>query len=272
VTDTGPAAEPDLSRIDLTRASAARVYDYYLGGFHNFPIDRDLGEATIALNPDARSGARAARAFLRRAVTHLTADLGVQQFLDLGSGIPTAGNVHEIAQAVDPAARVVYIDVDPVAVAHGEMILADNPNARAAQADLRDPDTILGLPAVRDLIDPTRPTALLLSLVLHFVADEDDPAGLIRRYREALGSGSWLALSHATREFQPAQAQVSDLYRQRAASPVHHRDRDEVMSLLDGYRLIPPGLVLLTQWRPGRVADEVFPERVPAWAGVARAS
>jgi S-adenosyl methyltransferase len=273
MTDPGQvaASDIDLSRIDLTRASAARVYDYYLGGFHNFPVDRDLAEATIALNPEARPGARAARSFLRRAVTHLTADLGVRQFLDLGSGIPTAGNVHEIAQAVDPAARVVYVDIDPVATAHGQMILADNPNAQAAQGDLRDPGAVLDLPAVRDLIDPTRPTALLLSLVLHFVQDDDDPAGMIRRYREALGSGSWLALSHATKEFQPEQSQVSDLYRRHAASPVHHRDRAQVTALLDGYQLIPPGLVLLAQWRPGRIADVPDPERIPAWAGIARA-
>jgi len=257
--------------IDLTRPSAARVYDYYLGGFHNFPVDRDLGEATIAAFPDARGVARAGRAFLTRAVRHLV-DQGVRQFLDLGSGIPTAGNVHEIAQAVDPASRVVYVDIEPVAAAHGEIILADNPNATSIQADLRDPDDVLSRPAVRDLIDPRQPTALLLSLVLPFIPDSDDPAGLLRRYREALGPGSWLALSHGTDEFQPhAVGDAVRLYR-RASTPVRMRHRDEVLALFDGYELQPPGLALVTQWRPGTLADVEDPQRFAIWAGVGRAT
>jgi SAM-dependent methyltransferase len=272
MTDAEWADEIDPARIDLTRPSAARVYDYYLGGFHNFPIDRELGDATIATYPATRGLARAGRAFLTRAVTHLAVDLGVRQFLDLGSGIPTAGNVHEIAQAADPAARVVYADIEPVAVAHAEMILDGNPNAICVQADLRDPDRLLSLPAVRDLLRPEEPTALLLSLVLPFIQDADDPAGLLRRYREALGPGSWLALSHGTGEFQPEEAGRAVQLYNRAETPVRLRTRDEVLALLGGYQLVAPGLVLVAQWQPGEAAQVDDPERYPLWAGVARAS
>jgi SAM-dependent methyltransferase len=261
----------DLSGIDLTRPSVARVYDYYLGGFHNFPVDRDLAEATIAVAPEARAVARAGRDFLTRAVTHLAADRGVRQFLDLGSGIPTAGNVHEIAQGIDPTARVVYTDIDPIAVAHSEMILDGNPNAVCVQADLRDPGHLLSLPAVRDLLDPAEPTAVLLSLVLHFIPDDDDPAALLRHYRDALGPGSWLTLAHSTGEFQPEAMRTAVTLYRRTATPVRIRTRDEIEALLDGYQLIAPGLTLVTQWRPGQVARVPDPERVGVWAGIARA-
>jgi len=188
----------DLTGIDLTRPSVARAYDYYLGGFHNFLADRELAEATIATFPQVRGAGRSARRFLTRAVTHLAADHGVRQFLDLGSGIPTAGNVHEIAQAVDPTARVVYVDIHPVAVAHGGMLLAGNPNAISVAADL------------------------------------------LRHYREALGPGGWIALSHATSEFQPATVQAAMQHYRRTATPGRPRDAAEVTALLDGYDLVLP--------------------------------
>ena len=257
--------------IDLTRPSAARVYDYYLGGFHNFPVDRDLAEAAITAYPNVRGAARAGRAFLGRAVRHLAAQ-GVRQFLDLGSGIPTAGNVHEIAQAIDPTSRVAYVDIEPVAVTHGQQILADNPNATSVQADLRDPAQVLALPAVQELIDPAQPTALLLNLALHFIPDADNPTDILRRYRQALGPHSWLALSHGTDEFDPTRFGTASALYARTATPLRFRTRDEIHALLGDYRLVPPGLVLVEQWQPDTIADIPDPQRFGIWAGVARAS
>jgi hypothetical protein len=259
--------------VDLSRPSVARVYDYFLGGFHNFPADRELAEAAIAAYPQVPAAARAGRAFLARVVTHLAVEHGVRQFLDLGSGIPTVGNVHEIAQSVDPQARVVYVDIDPVAVAHSEALLAGNPRADAIQADLRQPKQILENPLVSRLLDPAEPTAVLMMFVLHFVGDDEEPASLIRRYRDLLGDRSWLALSHATHEFASADIKndLTDIYA-RTTTPITTRTRSRLVTLLDGYELVDPGLVLLEQWRPGRIADVEEPEKFGAWAGVARAS
>ena len=259
--------------VDTSRPNVARVYDYYLGGFHNFPADREMAEAVIAAYPLTSAGVRANRHFLARAVQHLAADHGVRQFLDLGSGIPTEGNVHDIVQGIDPQARVVYVDVDPVAVAHSEAILAGNSRAAVVQADLRRPDDVLSAPAVTQLIDPTEPVAVLMMAVLHFVPDGDRPLETIGHYREAFGPGSWLALTHATDEFHPKKLhdEVADLYA-RTPMPLTMRGRDQVLALLEGYELVPPGLVLVEQWQPGVLADVEEPERFAGWAGVARAT
>lgn len=264
------AAGADVTAIDVTRPSAARVYDYYLGGFHNFPVDRELGDATIAVFPEARAAAQSARGFLTRAVTHLAADLGVRQFLDLGSGIPTMGNVHEITQAVDPAARVVYVDIEPVAVAHGQQVLAGNPNATSVMADLRDPERVLGHPAVRELLAGDGPTALLLSVVLHFVPDADRPADLLRRYRDALGPGSWIVVSHSTDDLRGDETNAGVNAYRRSGTAVQVRSHAEVLALLDGYDLLPPGLVLAEQWQPGRLRDARDAQQYPIWAAVGR--
>jgi S-adenosyl methyltransferase len=267
---TQPEWVPD--GVDLSRPSVARVYDYFLGGFHNFPADREMAEAAIATYPALPAAARAGRAFLARAVTHLAADHGVRQFLDLGSGIPTVGNVHEIAQAVDPAARVVYVDIDPVAVAHSEALLAGNPWAGVICGDLRQPEQILDDPVAR-LLDPAEPVAVLMSMALHFVRDDEQPTALVRRYRDLLGDPSWLVLSHVTHEFDSDDVvnDIADLYA-RTPTPIRPRTRAEVATLLAGYDLVDPGLVLLEQWRPGELAQVRHPERFAAWAGVARAS
>jgi S-adenosyl methyltransferase len=261
----------ELSRIDLSRPSIARTYDYYLGWFHNFPVDRELAEEAITANPHARAAARSGRDFLARAVRHLVAERGVRQFLDLGSGIPTAGNVHQIAQALDPQARVVYVDVEPVAVSHGEMILAGNPHATSVLADLLEPGAVLNHPQVRDLLDLTRPTALLLSMVLHFVSDDQDPAGLLHTYREALGPDSWLVLSHVTHEVAPETVgKVAKLY-DRTATPARTRTRAQILALSSDYTFEAPGIVLTEQWQPGQERPVEHPERFPIWAGVAHA-
>jgi len=258
--------------VDLSRPSVARVYDYYLGGYHNFPADRELAEAVIATYPLTRAAAKSIRSFLGRVVHHLAADRGVRQFLDLGSGIPTEGNVHDIVHAVDPGATVVYVDVDPVAVAHSEAILGDDPRAVVVQADLRRPDLVLAHPTVARLLDPAEPTALLLMSVLHFISDDDDPAGIIRRYRQALGPGSWIGVSHGASEFQPETVDTVRKIYDRTRTPAVGRTHTEVTAFLEGYELVAPGLVLVEQWQPGRLADVEAPERFAVWGGVARAS
>jgi hypothetical protein len=252
--------------IDLDRPSAARVYDFYLGGFHNFAADREMGRQAIQMWPDLPEIMRANRGFLRRAVEFLVG-AGVRQFLDLGSGIPTVGNVHEVAQRLAPDTRVVYVDNDPVAVEHSQAILAGDERTAVVLADMRDPDGVLAEPAVQALLDLGRPTAVLMVAVLHFVPDEDDPPGLVARFRDAVPAGSYLALSHATAgEHADRAAEHRGLYRRTAM-----RTPNQVVRLFDGWELVEPGVVYLPQWRPepGTPAIE-RPERMTGLAGVGR--
>ncbi|SHF09368.1 SAM-dependent methyltransferase [Streptoalloteichus hindustanus] len=267
-----PDQSPDndaAGRVDKERPSAARMYDYYLGGTHNFAADRAAAERAIAAMPATVAGARANRAFLRRAVQFLAA-AGVRQFLDLGSGIPTVGNVHEVAQRVDPEARTVYVDVDPVAVAHSDGLLADNPYATAVRGDLRDVDAILGHPEVRRLLDFGQPIGLLMVAVLHFVPRSDDAAGIVARYRDALAPGSHLALSHMSLTGQPPEVleRFQAVYA-NARFPVVLRSRAELLDLFAGFELVPPGLVSVAEWRPdAEPCAEV--RRLPGFCGVGR--
>ena len=256
--------------IDLDRPSAARVYDFYLGGFHNFAADREMGRQAVQMWPELPEIMRSNRGFLRRAVEFLV-DAGVRQFLDLGSGIPTVGNVHEVAQRRAPDAKVVYVDNDPVAVEHSQAILAGDDRTEVVQADLRDPHAVLADPTVRGLLDLSRPTTVLMVAVLHFVPDQDDPAGLVARFRKAVPSGSYLALSHATAgERADRAAEHRGLY-QRTATPMTMRTREQVERLFDGWELVEPGLVYLPQWRPEPGGPELDrPERMPGLAGVGR--
>ncbi|GLZ46047.1 hypothetical protein Acsp06_22320 [Actinomycetospora sp. NBRC 106375] len=263
-----PSWVPD--GVDVERPSAARVYDHYLGGLHNFAADRAMAAAAVADWPELPRIMQANRAFLRRAVRHL-ADQGIDQFLDIGSGIPTVGNVHEVAQAVRPDARVVYVDIDPVAVAHSRALLADDPRTGVVQADLVDVDGVLGAPATRSLLDLSRPVGLLVVALLHFVGDERRPADVLARYREALAPGSHLVISHASADGAPDRAgEHQSLYR-RTATPMTMRTRDEVAGLLDGFTLVEPGLVFLPQWRPDDPsAPLTAPERFTGYAAVGR--
>ncbi|MGM1057899.1 SAM-dependent methyltransferase [Saccharothrix sp. Mg75] len=253
--------------IDLTRPSAARVYDYYLGGAHNFAVDREMAEQAIRMWPELPLIMQANRAFLRRAVQHCAAR-GVDQFLDLGSGIPTVGNVHEVARDADPAARVVYVDNDPIAVTYSRTILGDDRQTGVVQADLRRPDDVLSSPQVRDLLDLSRPVAVMMVAVLHFVPE--DPAGVVAAYRDAVAPGSLLVLSHATRDGQDDQAdEHSDLYRNRTATPMTMRTKAEVEALFSGFDLVEPGVVHLPLWRPVSLEDvDEHPERVAGLAAV----
>jgi hypothetical protein len=244
-----PAWAPD--DIDIERPAPARMYDYYLGGSHNFAADRQLAAKVLDVWPDLPHVMRANRAFLRRAVRYLVGQ-GITQFLDLGSGIPTVGNVHEIVSELNPAARTVYADNDLVAVSHSQSILAAVPNAAALHTDLRDPRALLGDPVLLNLIDLSEPVAVLMFAVLHFVPDDDDPAGILTAYHDATVSGSYLALSHATADYQPERmGDMQDVYR-RSTAGMNPRGREELAALLAGagYEAVPPGLVDMIQWRP----------------------
>jgi hypothetical protein len=234
--------------VDTSQPSMARMYDYALGGSHNFAADREAAERVLAANPDNRLGMYANRLFLRRAVQFLVR-AGVTQFLDIGSGIPTVGNVHEVAQGANPACKVVYVDIDPVAVIHSNQILADNDRAMAIQEDVREPERILGHPDVRALVDFEAPVALLMLCILHFVPDEQDPAGLVARYRDRLAPGSYLAVSHVTSDESEEQARAMNVYSQ-VMRQVNVRGRAQVMAMFDGFELVDPGLVFVSQWRP----------------------
>ncbi len=253
VTDR-PSWSPD--EVDPTRPSVARVYDFYLGGSHNFEADREFGRRGVEALPDLPAVARDNRTFLRRAVRFACAE-GIDQFLDLGSGIPTSGNVHEVAREADPEARVVYVDHDPVAVAHGQALLADDPRATTVRADLRSPDTVLEEVAAAGLLDLSRPVAVLLIAVLHFVDDDADPAGLLARYMRAAAPSSLLALSHGRRG-AAGTAPIERLYnRPGSPSPISLRSCAEVEALFpSSVRLVDPGVVVLPRWRPELTGDE----------------
>lgn len=236
--------------IDPEIPSSARVYDYILGGVHHLESDRRLAEQITALAPDVPRSGRANRAFLRRAVTHLVTEAGITQFLDLGSGIPTVGNVHEVVHTHNRDAHVVYVDIDPVAVAMSRTLLSGNPTATAVRGDFHHIDAILNDPQVTALLDFSRPIAVLAVALLHFMPDEKRPHDTLARLREAIAPGSYLALSHMGDEGPPDQMRATlELYR-RTPTPVLTRSRDEIAALLDGFDLVDPGLVYLSQWRP----------------------
>jgi len=256
--------------VDLSTPSAARAYDYALGGAHSFAVDREFFRALEAALPGARLILRANRAFLHRAVRFMV-EAGVRQFLDLGSGIPTVGNVHEIAQRLVPETRVVYVDIDPVAVAHSRLILAGNDRATAIQEDLRHADAILGHPATRALLDFDEPVGLILAAILHAVPDEDDPYGIMTGLRDVLSAGSYVAISHATADSRPVEARAAEQVTKRTSTPGTLRTRAEVLRLFTGLDLVQPGLVWTPQWRPEHPEDVGdHPERMVTYAGVGR--
>lgn len=248
-----PAWAP--GKVDIETPSVARIYDYLLGGSYNFPADRAVAEQSIAAWPDLPHLARANRAFLYRAVRFLSG-AGIDQFLDLGAGIPTGGAVHDIARAHGSESRTVYVDSDPVAVAHGEILLQDAPDARVIQADLRDPEMVLRHPAVAGYLDLARPVGVLMVSVLPWVPDDDDPAAIVAQYRDATIAGSYLALSHGTGDFQPVTTgRVASVYRQ-TSTPGTFRSREQITALMAGYELVEPGMVSINRWRPEPGVDD----------------
>lgn len=263
-----PSWAPD--DIDPDQPSGARVYDHFLGGAHNFAADRALADAIAAMTPNIGDTMRANRAFLRRAVRYLVGE-GVTQFLDIGSGIPTVGNVHEVAQQADPHARVVYVDVDPVAVAHSRSILGGRDGTAVIEADARDTDRILGDPQTRRLLDLDRPVAVLMLGVLHFLPDADDPPGVVRRIVSVMPPGSALALVNVTHEDQPPEVIEAQKLSSRTSTPIFLRSRTELLAQFAGLPLVEPGLVHLPAWRPDSPDDlDGAPERFGALAGIAR--
>jgi len=225
------------------------MYDYYLGGKDNFPADRRAADEVLAIVPEVPALSEEGRAFLRRAVRYLAGEAGIRQFVDLGAGLPTQGNTHEVAQAVAPAARVVYVDNDPVVVTHGQALLATD-NTVMVHADLREPDAILRHPLVRETIDFDQPVAVLLLSILHFIRDEEDPAGIVARFRDAIAAGSYLVLSHGSADVWPELAErVARVYA-RSTAPLVTRSRIEIEDLFEGFELVEPGLVRAGHWRP----------------------
>lgn len=259
--------------IDTNVPSMARVYDYILGGAHNFAADRQVGSQIEKLVPGLPSVARLNRRFLGRAVNFLM-DQGVRQFLDIGSGIPTVANVHEVAQERDPAARVVYVDKDPVAVAHSELMLSGNENAAIVQADMRDPQAVLSAPEVTRLLRFDEPIGLLMLLMLHWVPDSDDPHKLVASYRDALPAGSFIVMTHVAKDqIDESVDQAADVVnRSKSADQMTMRTHAQVSALFDGFELVEPGLVGCGEWRPdgpGDIADEASMNMF-LYAGVGR--
>lgn len=257
--------------IDLERASIARTYDYWLGGFHNFQADRDVAEYTNKVIPHGPSLARNNRSFLRR-VVRLLVDGGVNQFLDLGSGIPTVGNVHEIAQARNPQTRIVYVDIDPVAVAHSRAILEGNTGAGVVHADFRKVRDVLDAPEVARLLDLTEPVAVLLLSVMHFIPDEEDPVGVIDEYFDALVPGSHLAISTGSDDDLPPgfQDKLKAMYEEQVARIVY-RSKKDVEALAGGLSPVPPGLNWVEDWpEPNCVPELPDAARHSIYGGVWR--
>ncbi|MEU6468412.1 SAM-dependent methyltransferase [Streptomyces massasporeus] len=258
--------------IDISVPSVSRMYDYYLGGSHNFEVDREAARRAMEFMPGLPKVMQANRAFMRRAVRY-AAGQGISQFLDIGSGIPTFGNVHEVAQAARPGARVVYVDHDPVAVAHSQAVLEGIDDAGVVAADLRKPQEILRSPEVERLIDLNQPVALLLVAILHFVEDEDDPYGAVAELREALAPGSLLVLTHASYEGIPLPPERAggavDVY-EDIRNPLIMRSREEIARFFEGYDMVEPGLVAMPHWRPDTAPEDEDPYAFSGFAGVGR--
>jgi hypothetical protein len=256
-----------LPEIDTSVAHPARMYDYYLGGKDNFPADHRAAEEVLRAAPSMRAMATENRAFVQRAVRHLAAEAGIRQFLDIGTGLPTQGNVHEIAQSVAPDARVVYVDNDPIVHVHANALLAGN-STNIVLADLRDTRALLAHPGVQQVIDFDRPVAILLAAILHFITESDDPAAMLKLLRDAVVPGSHLLISHGTADFNPAGANGITKAYSHSTSPGVARSHAEILGLFEGFELVDPGLVQVSRWRP-EVA-EPHTEGIWIYGGVGR--
>jgi hypothetical protein len=249
------------------------MYDYYLGGKDNFAVDRVAAGKLLAIAPEIAEISRQNRAFLGRVVRFL-AEAGVRQFIDIGAGLPTQDNVHQVAQAHAPAARVVYVDNDPIVLAHGRALLADNPETIVVDADLLRPSTILEDPAVRAHIDFDQPVAILMMAILHFLADDDRPYDIVTAFRDALPSGGYLALSHVVSEIHPAAIDAAqEVYRSfLKRSGDARRTRADIRRFFGGFELTQPGLVYVSEWRPEEAAAVRAEKEAWIVGGVARKS
>lgn len=265
--DPGQRRSP---RLDTEHAHSARIYNYWLGGKDNYAADREAAEQAIAANPGIVADVRANRAFLTRAVRHLAADCGVRQFLDIGTGLPTASNTHEVAQAAAPTARVVYVDNDPVVLVHARALLTSTAEGATAYLDADLHDTASILQEAAQTLDFGQPIALMLLIILHMIPDADDPYGIVGSLVEALPSGSYLVLAHPASDIRAAKmAEMTRRVNQRMSGPpATMRDHAAISRFFDGLELLEPGVVQPQQWRPEPGA--LGPEQVTAWCGVAR--
>jgi hypothetical protein len=266
----GTAQDPaaDLT-IDTSVAHPARVYDYWLGGKDNFAADREAAERVLAVTPGLRWRVQANRRFLARAVRYLAGEAGVRQFLDIGTGIPSANNTHQVAQEVAPDARIVYVDNDPIVLSHARALLTSGPQGATqyVHGDVRDPGPIIESAA--ETLDFGQPVALMLIGVLHLIQDSEDPWGIVAWLMAQLPAGSYLAISHPAIDIAPGQAEAQRRYNERVSTPQTLRDRDQVARFFEGLELVEPGLVYVHAWRPGEF--ETAPEgATSAWGGVAR--
>ena len=262
-------ARPAGPRVDTSVAHISRVYDYWLGGKDNFAVDRIAAEQVIAAFPDIIRSARGNRAFLGRAVRYLVDEARVRQFLDIGTGLPAANNTHEVAQAAAPESRVVYVDNDPVVLSHAKALLASGPDGATAyvDADLRDPETILA--AAAEVLDFSRPVAIMLVAILQHISDEDNPHQIVARLLAAVPSGSYLALSHPARDIEAAaMAEIADRMNETVAEKVTFRTQAEVLRFFDGLELVEPGLVPVPRWRPASDLEASSPTVM--WGGIGR--
>jgi S-adenosyl methyltransferase len=267
--DSLDGEESKAAKVDTTVAHIARVYDYWLGGKDNFAVDRIAAEQVIAAFPDIVRSARGNRVFLGRAVRYLVREAGVRQFLDIGTGLPAANNTHEVAQSTAPECRVVYVDNDPVVLSHAKALLASGPEGATAyvDADLRDPETILA--AAAEVLDFSRPVAVMLVAILQHIGDQDDPYGIVARLVAAVPSGSYLTLSHPARDIEAAaMAEIADRMNELVAEKVTFRTQAQVLRFFDGLELVEPGLVPVPKWRPSSDLEAASPTVM--WGGVGR--
>jgi hypothetical protein len=236
------------SGADIDTPNPARMYDYYLGGAANFAVDRAAAERVKQIEPTVAVHARANRAFLRRVVRRLAGE-GMRQFLDLGSGVPTVGHVHEIAHSVDPTARIVYVDNEPVAASYSRSLLRGVPNTAVVREDLRDSVAVLDHPDTRRLLDLDQPVAVMIMAVMHFIMSDEDVAGLVAAYRDRTVPGSYLGVSHVSAPEGEVSDRITAQY-QRTSLPFRSRTRAELGALFEGYEMVPPGLVYVSDWHP----------------------
>jgi SAM-dependent methyltransferase len=255
--------------VDISVPSAARAYDAFLGGGHNFEADREFARRAELVFPGVGRACRANRAFLWRIVRHLVS-VGVRQFLDIGSGIPTAGNVHEVAHRIEPSCRVLYVDNEIVAVSHSELLLQGKSNVGVLHADMREPDTVLNAPITRQLLDFDQPIAVFMLAVLHFVPDADDPAGLVAAYRHALAPGSYLGVTHATGDSRPTEMAALERLYATSSNPAVARSTTWITGLFGDFELVEPGAVYAADWRPDPGASLPHPEHYIFYGGLAR--
>ncbi len=256
--------------IDTSVAHPARVYDYWLGGKDNYPADQAAGAAAAQANPAILIGVRANRAFLRRAVQFLAAEAGIRQFLDIGTGLPSANNTHEVAQAVAPLSRVVYVDNDPIVLAHARALLTSTPAGATAyiDADVRDPEKILQ--AAAQTLDFSQPIAVLTLMIMQYVPDSDDPPGIVARLLDGLASGSYLAVSDTAKDIDAQTvATATGRLNQRMGAQLTPRTKAQIAAYFSGLEMVEPGLVPLNRWRPGP-GDPVLEKDLPTYCGIGR--